>query len=430
MFKSLLILLFLGAAPCLRADGSPSPKLSLEQVLRAVQDHDPVLASARSDARMGGQMALAAYAWMPPQLSLGLMGMDGAKPDLGQSMQRQWTLTQELPFPGRTWAQGRVASHQAEGREADADMVAQQEFKAAREAYYALAGAEILLQGLDQASEATHEMAHLSARRGSFGQLDRMGQFMDTMLAMEDSGVDGMRPMALQQRRSAEAALKRLMGADPLQSLPPAAVDVDGLLAGAAPSLKQALREASARSPQLREARANLAAAEAARGLAVSGWLPDLMLQGSVTEDNLGNRQSGAMLGASLPFVWFWKQAGEAGAANAALDKARQDLAAAELALREQVADAVGDATAADEALRTAWTRTLPSASKGLALARSGFRTTALGSSEILMAVQDYRMTQENLAQLVAQWGAARAVLAMLTAEPLLAGANDLGEKP
>ncbi|HXC64853.1 MAG TPA: TolC family protein, partial [bacterium] len=314
MLKTILILFSFAAAAVLPADDGPSPRLSLDQVLRAVQDHDPVLASARSDARMAGQMALAAYAWMPPQLSLGVMGMDGARPDLSQSMQRQWTLTQELPFPGRTWGQGRVASHQAEGREADADMAAQQEYKSAREAFYALAAAEILLKGLDQASEATHEMAHLSARRGSFGQLDRMGQFMDTMLAMEDSGVDGMRPMALQQRRSAEAELKRLMGADPLLGLPPAAVDVDGLLAQASPGLKEALRDAAARSPQLREARANLAAAEAARGLAVSGWLPDLMLQGSVTEDNLGNRQSGAMLGASLPFVWFWKQAGEAGA--------------------------------------------------------------------------------------------------------------------
>ena len=196
-------------------------------------------------------------------------------------------------------------------------------------------------------------------------------------------------------------------------------MDVDALLARPEPGLKEALKDAQVRSPQLRSAQANLAAAEAARGLALSGWLPDLMVQGSVSEDNFGNRQSGAMLGASLPFVWFWKQAGEAGAANAALDKARQDLAAAQLALRAQVADAVGDVLAADEALKVTWTRTLPQASKGLALARSGFRTTALGSSEILMAVQDYRMTEENLAQLVAQWGAARAMLAMLTAEPL-----------
>jgi outer membrane protein TolC len=220
------------------------------------------------------------------------------------------------------------------------------------------------------------------------------------------------------------------MGSDPLEPLPPVRVDVDALLAHASPALEAVLAEAEARSPQLRSARANVAAAEAARGLAVSGWLPDLMLQGSVTEDNSGNRQSGAMLGVSLPYVWFWKQAGDAGAANAALDKARQELEGARLALRAQVVDAVGDAAAADEALRTTWSRTLPQASKGLALARSGFRTTALGSSEILMAVQDYRTTEENLSQLVAQWGAAQARLAMLTAEPLPGGGYDLGVKP
>ena len=44
--------------------------------------------------------------------------LDAARPDLSQPMQREWTLTQELPFPGRTWAQGRVASHQADAKAA------------------------------------------------------------------------------------------------------------------------------------------------------------------------------------------------------------------------------------------------------------------------------------------------------------------------
>jgi outer membrane protein TolC len=365
---------------------------------------------------------------MPPQLAVELMGMDAQRPDVNGYMQRQWTLTQELPFPGRTWAQGRVASHQAEAMRAGADLAERQELKSALEAYYSLAAAEVLAAALDQVGQATQEMARVSARRSSFGQLDRMGQFMDAMLAMEDAKVDAMRPMAQQQRRAAEATLKRLMGADPLQGLPGAKLDLPALLDGPQPSLAEALQAAEAGSPELAMARAKAAAARAAHGLALSGWLPDLMVQGSMTEDAMGQRQSGAMLGVSLPWLWFWKQAGEAGAASAAADKAQSDLEAARLALREQVIQAHGELKAVTEALRITSTQVAPKAGRGLELARSGFRTTALGPTEILMAVQDYRMTQEDLAQQIAQWGAAKAMLTMLCGAPAAAPLE--GAKP
>jgi outer membrane protein TolC len=395
---------------------SPGPALELSWVISQVRSKDPALASARAEASAASQSALAAYAWAPPQLGLELMGLDAANPDLSNSMQRKWSLTQELPFPGRTWGQGRVASHLSEARQADADLMAQQEFRAAREAFYGLAAADYLLEALERVSQATKEMAQASKRRSSFGQLDRMGQFMDSMLAMEDSAVLGLIPLARQQRRSAEAALQRLMGADPTQPLAHPDLDPSALPAKALPELEGAWREAKQRSPALRSAGATLAAAEAARSLALSGWLPDLMAQGSVTEDGTGNRQGGAMLGLSLPWLWFWKQAGEAGAAKAEEDKARKDLDAAGSALKEQLADAIGNLQAINQSLGITLDKTLPQAAKGLEQARSGFRTTALGPSEILMAVQDYRMTEENVAQLIAQWGAARALLDMLIA--------------
>jgi outer membrane protein TolC len=374
-------------------------------------------------------MASAAYAWMPPQLSVALMGMDAQRPDFGGAMQRQWTLTQELPFPGRTWAQGRVATHQAEAMRADADRVERQELREARQAYFSLAGAETLLVALDTAGEATHEMARLSRRRASFGQLDRMGQFMDAMLAMEDAKVDALRPVAGQERRDAEATLKRLMGADPIGTLPPARLDLHAQLDEPLPSLEQALASAERGSPDLAMASAKQAAAQAAQGLALSGWLPDLMVQGSLSEDSQGVRQSGAMLGVSLPWLWFWKQAGEASAAGFAADRAQQDLAAARLALREQVIQALGGLKALSAALRITADQVAPKADLGLALARSGFRSAAMGPTEILMAVQDYRMTQQDLAQQIAQWGAAKALLLSLCA-PAAAPSPFDGAKP
>jgi outer membrane protein TolC len=254
-----------------------------------------------------------------------------------------------------------------------------------------------------------------------------MGQFMDSMLAMEDSDVASMLPMAEQKRAMAEAELARLMGADPLKPLPPVSLDLDALADSEPPSLEHMLEHGERYAPDLAMAKAERAAAEAQRTAAVLGWLPDLMVSGSVDEDVMGQRSSRAMLGLSLPWLWAWGQAGEQQAASAALEAARKKEEAARTMLREDLRGHWGDLKAGVEALRVTLHQTLPRAAKGLQQARSGFKAAALGPSEILMAVQDYRMVEEKLAALTVEVAQARAHL-MHQAEAL--DANDLGEKP
>lgn len=412
MFTKLITTLCLLSSPLAAA----SAHLELKQVLAAVAERNPDALAAKAEARGASQMALAAHAWMPPRLDLGVMGLAWPNPDLGNNMGKTYGLTQELPFPGRTWLTGRAASFEAKRMGSEADMVLRKQINEAVAAYYSMAGAERQLEGLDTIKEATEEMAALSAKRAGFGQLDRMGQFMDAMLAMEDSNAKSMRPMADQQRLMAEAALRRLMGADPAQALPSPQVDIESLIKKPVPSEDEAMQAAEANSPALASALAEVEAAKAARWAAWGGWLPDLMVSGTVTEDGQGQRSSSAMLGLSLPWIWGWKQAGESGAAGAALEKAQAEAEAARLRAREQARTARGELLAVTESLRLTWTKTYPAASRGLKMARSGFRTNALGPTEILMAVQDYRMTQEKLADLMAQWGQAKAMLDELTA--------------
>jgi outer membrane protein TolC len=354
------------------------------------------------------------------------MGLPWPDPQLGPGMARRWTLSQELPFPGRTWGRGRVASHEADAMAADAEMTLQSRLAEARTAYFALAGAERQLAGLDRVDVANHEMAALSAKRGSFGQLDRMGQFMDSMLAMEASDVDSMRPMLQQEIRAAKARLAVLMGREPDAEIGSPALDLDAWLAEPLPKRQALLAALESRNPELQGAQAKLAAAEAGRAVAWAGWLPDVMVQGGVAENGAAGQESSAMLALSLPWVWSWGQAGEASAASARLAAAQADLRAKRLALREQALTALDELQSVSEALRITWTQTYPKARRGLELARSGFRTTALGPSEILMAVTDYRMTEEKLGRLIAQRGQALAMLEMLSA----GGLASAKEKP
>lgn len=407
--------------------GAASKGLSLEQALQAVREHNLDVAAANATARSARGMALAAHAWMAPRVELELMGMQWPSPDTGAWMERRIGLSQELPFPGRTWLKGQAASAMADAQAVDAERVLRERLEEARAAYATLAASQRLLEGLQRVKEATAEMSKASARRASFGQLDRMGQFMDSMLAMEDADVESMLPMAEQKRAMAEVTLARLMGADPLKPLPPVSLDLDELADTPLPSLEHVLEHGERYAPMLAMAKAERSAAEAQRTAAVLGWLPDVMVSGSVNEDPMGQRSSSAMLGLSLPWLWAWGQAGEQQAASAALQAARAKEEAARQALREDLRMHWGDLKAQVEALRVTLRQTLPKAAKGLQLARSGFKAAALGPSEILMAVQDYRMVEEKLATLTVEVAESRAHLLHQAAA---LDAHEFGEKP
>lgn len=390
--------------------------LSQEWVLAQVRQNNPELKAAHDGAQAMDSEAWMAYAWMPPKASVEWMGLAWPKADLGTSMARKLSLSQELPFPGRTLLKGRAASHAAHRAVAMQRMAVEKKLGEAREAWHQLAAADWVLKAIKNQLEITGEMSRLSAKRGKFGQQDRMAQFINTMLSMEVADEESMLPMLKQQRRAAESALNRLMGAPADRALPPAQLDVEMLLRTPIPDEEALKKEALASNPEIEEGESHVLYAEAKRHVAYSAWLPDLMVSGTLTDWSVGTQESSAMLGVSLPFAWFWGTAGEAAAAGSELDQAHAVLDATRLKVLEDTRVALGELKATLEALDITWNKTLPRAEEGLKLASSGFKTTALGPSEILMALQDYRMIQEKAGALIAQAGKAISMLEMARA--------------
>ncbi len=401
--RSLLILLFASAAGGLHSQ--EARVLSLDALLRDVESANPEVLAAKAEVAMAEGMALSAYAWTAPMLSMEFMGM-----------RRRLELSQNLPFPGRTLLKGRVASHAAKRTRAMARMTLEQKIFEARESFYSLARAERVLGAAERAMAALKPMAGLSASRGGFGQLDRMGQVMDTMLAMQLVELEGMLPHWRQERRAAEAALNRLTGRDPGKSLPPAALELEDLAALPEYSEAELWRAMEKANPELEEASHHLQHSKASRALAVTGWLPDLLLEGALEEDSSGAREESLMAGISLPFVWFWGQEGESRAAKAEVEHSRQKLEALRLELREQSQTQRGKFRAAMEELQLAWKKLLPLAERGLKQAASGFGSGSVGANEALMAVKGYFMAEERIGHLAWHVGMNHAMLQMLMA--------------
>jgi outer membrane protein TolC len=407
----------------------PAGALRLQDVRQAVLERDPVLAGAQTQAEMAESEALAAYAWDAPQFAVERMGMDASRPNLNDPASSKWSLTQNFPFPGRTLERGRAADHAAAAVRAETEGLELRELSRTREAYYSLFAADLWIRGLEIEGEAAAEMRGASRRRAESGALDRMGQFMDTMLEMEISRIESRKPGAGQQKAAAEAELNRLMGNDPFAPLGTPQVDIAEWLAEGLPTEAALLTAAENRNPGLKAAQERLESARALARDAFGGWLPDVSVEGYWTVDNAGQKESGAMLGLSLPGVWFWKQVGESRKAVAARESAQDDLEAVRLALRKGVRDAVGEANAARDALHTLWSQTCPQADRGLDLARAGFRTGALGPTEALMGLQNYEMAQQELAAGIARYGKAQAELETLAGGYSIGGAAQ-GAKP
>jgi outer membrane protein TolC len=418
VFPKSIVLLFLAAATFLHAAEPPlaAQSLSMDWVLAEVERSNPDIRAAKAELAMAEGEALAAYAWMPPMLSVELMGMAWPNPDSSQWMRRRIELSQSLPFPGRTLIKGRVASRQALRVRSMARMALEEKAMEARRAYFQLARAERMLKAVEKAKEALGSAAKLSSSRGGFGQLDRMGQVMDTMLAMQMVDLESMLPMWRQERRMAEGRLNVLMGADPARSLPSATLEMEELLALPRAGEKELWEAALRHNPALEEAAQQLEHARLARTLATSAWLPDLMLEGAREEDAMGAQESTLKLGLTLPFLWFWDRAGMAKAASAELERSRQALASRRLQLKEELRQARGEFLSGMEELELVWEKMLPLAEKGLKQAGTGFRSGSVGANEALMAIRGYLDTEQRLSSLIAQLGASQAMLQMLTA--------------
>jgi outer membrane protein TolC len=286
----------------------------------------------------------------------------------------------------------------------------------ARQAYWELAAAERALGAAGRAVEALKGMRSLSSGRAGFGQLDRMGQLMNTMLGMEAAEMEIMLPHWGQERTRAEARLNRLMGAPQGTELPKAAVSLEDLQAVRAAYVGELGRRVEKNNPELEEARHHLEHARSARTLARSAWLPDLMLQGAMEEDSSGMRENSFMAGITLPWVWFWGKAGKSGAANAEWEHSEVNLSAASLRLSEQAYVQQKELENSLEQLEIVVKKMIPLAEQGFKQAVSGFRSGSVGANEALMAVKAYWMAEERLSRLISGIGMSRAMLDMLMA--------------
>src|SRR6185503_19614039 len=297
--------------------------LELNRVLLDVREHNSAIRVARLDVEQARSAVRSSRAWPDPTIGVEYWGVPRPGLDLGAADQRLLDVAQEIPFPIKTWAAGRVARHDLHRREAGAERVVQDQVLAAKQAFWDLWAATASANALGVVATTLDDLAKLSDRRNRLGQVGRMEQLMDPMAKMARLDLDNDRLMLAQERAAAQAALNALMARDPGTALadpvaPPPIPE--------APDEDDVLRRALAGRAELTEARHHVLHMQSGRRLAEAGWVPDLMIQASLVDTRQGAPMSMVMAKINVPFVWFWRQAADVAAASRMVEQATVDL--------------------------------------------------------------------------------------------------------
>jgi cobalt-zinc-cadmium efflux system outer membrane protein len=390
--------------------------LSLDKVLALVEKNNPEISQAQADLRMAEGEATSAYAWPAPNLSVEWMEVAAPELNLGAYGRQRFELSQSMPFFGRTLLAGRVATHAVDRQRAMARGVLEDKLMEARQAYWNLAAANTAYQAAERTMEAFHGMAGVSSSRARFGRLDRMGQMMDSMIGAQAAQMEGMLPHWRQERLKAESRLKRLMGWEQERSLPESADETGSLLETRVPTLGQLWQAVEGANPGLEEAKHHLNHAVALKTLALSGWLPDIMLEAGWEDDRLGgNADATFKAGLSLPWLWFWKQSGAVSSAQAELEHSKTALESERLKLREDAQVQLGELTSGLEELRILCNKELPKAEQAMKQGLSGFKAGSIDANQTMQAVMGYWESSERLSQSISRVGESLAELNRLT---------------
>jgi outer membrane protein TolC len=188
----MLILLWAGMlalAPSLHA---AAPPLALQEVEAEVLAKHPGLQAYRHAEEGARAMARAEGAWDDPQVSYEWMQLRWPDPVLSDAGRRRLELSQAIPLFGQAYSRGRAAAHGADRAGAQTRMEAARLVFEAKRAYWMAQEADQLLKAQARTQQALASLRKVSAQRGRFGRLDRMGQLMDAMLERELASDEAM----------------------------------------------------------------------------------------------------------------------------------------------------------------------------------------------------------------------------------------------
>lgn len=334
-----ILVLALWTAPGLLKAGTYV--LELADVEKRVLENHPVLKAMRA-AVSAEQSRASASGWpRDPEIFIGREGQSRVLDRSGASMERIG-VTQKFSFPGKGWADSRIARHAARGASSRLDSMKWDALTEARIAYWDYWENSRIAQ-LRQESEADWKRINEVVKSRELS-----GQFVSPVLLKAQVEAAESANELLAARRNLEAVrarLDRILGnpagtqyVEGGEAEPPAWKDLPA-------SWKDAIRD----NPRVAVARHEVARRGAARTSARLAMLPEfgITIEGMRAPGSGDFDSYAVMLEASMPLFLPFKQGRESTAASRDLESARFALEDEQAAVTADVAEAAARAEAA-----------------------------------------------------------------------------------
>ncbi|OGW59522.1 MAG: hypothetical protein A2V83_09670 [Nitrospirae bacterium RBG_16_64_22] len=313
------------------ADDGPSPPdhaASLVSFLDAARANNPEIRAAREKARAAEERAKVEGAYMDPKFRVEWMGIprDNVTLDPARNEQTWYTVTQDLPFPGKLGYRREAAVHESRAAAESAGDVENGVLRRVKQAYLDQAFLHRSLAVTREVKGLLSSLASVAATRYAAGLVSQQ----DVLKAQVELSLLANEEITLvSQIRIARARLNTLLNRAPGSPLASAPWPRGRI---APDAWRNAGEPDAAKSPSARMAAAEADAGRAMREAGRLEWAPDFMLGLSAVQ--MGDRQTGwnVMAGMTLP-VWFGKNRAAAssaaafsGAAEAKASAARNDV--------------------------------------------------------------------------------------------------------
>jgi cobalt-zinc-cadmium efflux system outer membrane protein len=413
--------LLLAAALAVSLHATDAAPLSIDAIETAIATKNPGLQAAWRSADKAKAEARAAAAWEDPELSYEWMQLRWPDPILSDAGRRRLELTQVLPLFGQAGARGNAGQHAAMRAAAEAQIERARLAFEAKSAFWSAQQATRMIKTQVRTQAALASMRQVSAQRGRFGRLDRMGQLMDAMLERELARDEAMALHWQAEQRAALFRLERLMGGegDPENPLLPLVEPELAALLAPSWTAEELWDKAQRQSPELQEAWHHVSHAQAERSAVRRDWLPQLMLEGGL-EESMGMNEASFKAGINLPWLWFWGQSGRDEAAGLELGHAQAMVQDTRLMLREQCRMLASDLYTSQAELKLSAEKVLPAAQRALEAAESGYHSGEISAREAMDAVMGYWQANEDYAHRLWHVGSTLAAIDRLMAAPAM----------
>jgi outer membrane protein TolC len=291
--------------------------LTLEWVLKQVQNNNPSLKSVRAAWEAMDARIRPARAWEDPVVGVDL---ERNTTQFGDINDAEWMIAQEIPLSGKNRQRGRIATAQA--------AVAQSEWQRreldvttrARVAFHRFANAYVQVEINRRSEELLHQFVEISRDKYAVGKRTQA----DVLMAQTDlSRVNEQRRDLERDLSDVQSSLNTLMNRTPQEPLPAPGPTAFREVQLDLPRLQTMALE---HRPDLRGTRKRIEAAQGQISLAKRAWIPDPELRLEARQyDGIGGGFQEYDTGIFFKFPWF-----NQGKYRGAISEARKNAESAE----------------------------------------------------------------------------------------------------